>query len=378
MIRIHRVSTTNPSLLRWFAWPTGYHFASIFLSVSFLATNVAVPGGYPAGGVPPDQGSGPPDLHIDVDPPAEASSPSLNRTRSYGSYSSASSQAYYGSATNSPRSGFYQDSINEIAEVASMPRSASDNNRTTPTSLNVPIDVANLNVIGTPPPGYSAREEPPLKRALREAHRLWIAPMLAGLPTFLDKWWKGIRAAKHQRKKANLRGIDAVVQGIKDNTLALDPQEIFTARAAGAFLLFILAISLVYVWYAQRKRNEHVVFDTDKFDLDPTKRISLVPKKKYILDRANNIKRIEPPQGSPKDTGPAGLFVPYQYPPSRNNYIQRSCKATAVLPFAAVRLRISAAVRFPFVEMAGSWSIKPKADPTTLAKAVLGIKIEAT
>ena len=50
-----------------------------------------------------------------------------------------------------------------------------------------PIDTVNLNIIGrsTPQPGYAPREEPPVKRVLREVHRIWIAPALARVPAFM-------------------------------------------------------------------------------------------------------------------------------------------------------------------------------------------------
>lgn len=112
-------------------------------------------------------------------------SPLLPRRASYGSFSTATDDPIYDQDLGSPSDQQNQDEIEEESDVA---------------SYGNDIDAHNLHVIGrhTPPPGYSLKEDPPLRRFLKEAHRVWIAPALAGIPTFVDNWWKTRQARRNE------------------------------------------------------------------------------------------------------------------------------------------------------------------------------------
>lgn len=180
------------------------------------------------------------------------------------------------------------------------------------TILDVP-----LNVLGspTPPPGYRVKEAPPLKRFVQEAHRVWIAPALAGLPTFLDNWWK---TRKPIRKHEEAKGVGAALQGLADGTLNLTPGEVLTTRIAGSVFIFLAVAFLLYAWFEQRKRNEEVILDTGRHNLDRDMVVSFVPKKKYLVDVAlatsKNVLPQEPQGGTPDPSPPE--HYPYQYPPT--------------------------------------------------------------
>ena len=152
----------------------------------YLASDVVVPEYYAAGNELSFQDSDREDMRIDIDPDNPDTS-SLYRQPSGESISATSDPGTYHSAITSPPKVNFDS---EISEVINMPTNRGRISTTYPiTEDQDPIDVAHINVIGSPPPGYHKVDEPPLKRFLREANRIWVAPMLAGLPAWLDNWW---------------------------------------------------------------------------------------------------------------------------------------------------------------------------------------------
>ncbi|MCO5550449.1 hypothetical protein L7F22_003936 [Adiantum nelumboides] len=163
----------------------------LYLVSNFQPPDPLVPAYYP----PIQEGLPSGDILLDIEPPKEPSAlPPITRRSSCGSFSTALDDIFNEPAPDSPLTP-YQTKIVEEPDM---------------NEFENPIDAVNLNFIGahTPPPGYATKEEPPLRRTFKEIYRIWIVPALAGVPAFLDNWWKMRRAGRHEASiKAGGKGV---------------------------------------------------------------------------------------------------------------------------------------------------------------------------
>lgn len=273
----------------------------------YLASDIQPPDFFQPPYFPPIQEGIPGgDIQIDVDSPQYPSGlPPITRRSSHGSFSTVIDDLFKEPEPDSPHTS-YQD---EIAEEPDM------------NEVESPINVVDLNVIGahTPPRGYVNKEEPIMQRIFKEIHRVWIAPALAGVPAFLDNWWK-TRRAGHQggRLKPDGKGVGAAIQGIQEGTWSLTPDQAFSARIAGWFVLSLITALLIYTYLERRKRNYEVVYDTSKDNMARNRVVTYIPKEKYLLDRARQARENAQRQALQEERSnpPASQGIPYEYPPA--------------------------------------------------------------
>lgn len=114
----------------------------------------------------------------------------------------------------------------------------------------------------------------------------------------------------------------AALQGLRDNTLPLSSGEVFTTRIAGSILLLLLLAFLIYAWLEQRKRNDEVVLDASRHNIDRDRVVALIPKRKYLIDRARAASKYAQLQNltEPEPTTPTPLTGFSQYPPKSTAY----------------------------------------------------------